>query len=251
MESKDLDKLFQDAFQDAQETPNGRVWEGIEQELAKEKKVIPFYIKYRTQLSIAATFLLFFGAGLTFYKKPIPSGNKQIEEVLNAMEKQTVQRNSKTNESEAERSVETPTNTLPTIVETPTLANSSQEKQIKEEVFVEVDNSDDNIEQEIQKEEIVKIENNLSSVEADVEISQPYFEEVKNLDPISNDEQPTFAYTVPQEENKSSLVTRLLNGITKNIISKNIDIREDKEIEFRNDDEGSITLNIINSFARK
>jgi len=249
MESKDLDKLFQDAFEHAEETPNNRVWEGIEQELTKEKKVVPFYSKYRTQLSIAATFLLFFGVGLTFYKKPIPSGNKQIEEMLNAMEKQNVQRN--TNESEIERNVETPTNSLSTIVKTPTLANSSEEQPIKKEVSEEENNSVNYVQEILKKEEIVGIESNLASVDADIEISQPYFEEVKNLDPITNDAQPTFAYTAPQEEIKSSIVTRVLNGITKNILTKSIDIQENKEIEFRNDEEGSISLNIFNSLARK
>lgn len=251
MESKDLDKLFQDAFEHAEETPSNRVWEGIEQELTKEKRVIPFYIKYRTQISIAATFLLFFGVGLTFYKKPISSTNQQIEEVLNAMEKQTVQPKTNANESKIERSVESPTNTLSTIVETPTLANTSIEQPIMKEISVQVDNSVNYTQKIPQKEEIVDIESNLTSVYADVEISQPYFEEVKNLDPITNDTQPTFAYTAPKEEIKSSIVTRVLNGITKNIITKSIDIQENKEIEFRNDDEGSISLNIFNSLARK
>ncbi len=68
MESQDLDKLFRDAMEHAQETPSSRVWEGIEQELKKEKKVIPFHKKYRAQISIAAMFLLFFGIGLSLYK---------------------------------------------------------------------------------------------------------------------------------------------------------------------------------------
>lgn len=251
MESKDLDKFFQDAFEHAQETPNNRVWEGIEQELAKEKKVIPFYIKYRTQLSIAATFLLFFGVGLTFYKKPMSSSNDKLEEVLSAIEKQTAYPDPSTIESVNESVAKKPAETLSEIVETTTLAKVAKEKRVKEQSSRAIDNSDDKIEDKIQKEEILQLKNIVASVAADVEITQPFIEEVKTLDPISSDVQTSFAYTEPKEEVKSSLVTRVLNGITKNIISKNIDIREDKEIEFRNDEEGSLTLNIINSFARK
>ena len=251
MESKDLDKLFQDAFEHAEEAPSNRVWESIEQELTKEKKVIPIYIKYRTQLSIAATFLLFFGVGLMFYKKPIPSGHEKIEEVLSAIEKQTIQPNSNIKESEIDRSVETPTNTLSTILEIPTLAKSLEEKQIKEDVYVEVDNSADYVQEVQQKEEIVEIENNLASVDADVEITNSHINEVKTLEPIYNDVESSYAVANQREHTKSSIVTRVLNGITKNILTKSIDIQENKEIEFKNDDEGSITLNIFNSFAKK
>ena len=251
MESKDLDKLFQDAFEHAEEAPSNRVWEGIEQELAKEKKVIPFYIKYKAQLSIAATLLLFFGVGLTFYKKPIPSGNEKIEEVLSAMEKQTVQPNSNTTESEKKSIVETPTNNLGKTVEKQSLASISEEIQIKETSAEVISNSENYINVNSQKEEIVHLENIVASVSADIEINQPFIEEVKTLEPINSDVQPSYALTTPQEETKSSIVTRVLNGITKNIITKSIDIQENKEIEFRNDEEGSISLNIFNSLARK
>jgi len=251
MESKDLDKLFKDAFEHAEEAPSNRVWEGIEQKLAKEKKVIPFYVKYRAQLSIAAILLLFFGVGLTFYKMPNPSGHEKTEEVLSAMEKQTVQPNSNTTESEKKSIVETPTNNLGKPVEKQSLASISKEIQIKETSAEVIGNSENYINENSQKEEIVHLENIVASVSADIEINQPFIEEVKTLEPINSGVQPSYALTTQQEEAKSSIVTRVLNGITKNIITKSIDIQENKEIEFRNDEEGSISLNIYNSLARK
>lgn len=251
MESKDLDKLFKDAFEHAEETPSHRVWEGIEQELAKEKKIIPFYIKYRAQLSIAATLLLFFAVGLTFFKKPIPSGHEKIDEVLSVIEKQTVQPDLNTSESEIESTVETPTKNLTKTIEKQSLANISEETPIKETPSVVIVNSEDYTNENSPKEEILQLENIVASVSVDIEVNQPLIEEAKTLDPMNSDIQSSFAFTEPQEETKSSIVTRVLNGITKNILTKSIDIQENKEIEFRNDEEGSISLNIFNSLARK
>ena len=82
---------------------------------------------------------------------------------------------------------------------------------------------------------------------ASVEI---HSQETVNIKPLKENPKPVFAYAVEKQEASPSVVTRVLNGITKNIINKRIDIRDNKEIEFSNDEEGSIRLNIINSFAR-
>src|SRR5690606_2068807 len=192
MESKDLDKLFKDAFEHAEEAPSNRVWEGIEQKLAKEKKVIPFYVKYRAQLSIAATILLFFGVGLTFYKMPNPSGHEKTEEVLSAIEKQSAQPNSNTSKHEMESIVETPRKNLAKTVERQSLASISKEIQIKETSAEVIGNSENYINENSQKEEIVHLENIVASVSADIEINQPFIEEVKTLEPINSDVQPSY-----------------------------------------------------------
>ena len=251
MESQDLDKLFRDAFEQAEETPNIRVWEGIEQELAQEKKVIPFYIKYRTQLSIAATFLLFFGVGLTFYQKPISSGKEKIEELLSQMEKQTEPTsNSKDNtfsENNKEKlAIEIPEQRVDN--KQITENNIAMSEAIKSSTSV---HAEQYTQPEIEDRITIQTSEMVSTMEVEMEATKPNYQEVNTITPLKDDRESTYVFTDQKEEVKSSLVTRVLNGITKNIISKNIDIREDKEIEFRNDEEGSLTLNIINSFARK
>ncbi|MGN0002473.1 MAG: hypothetical protein ACI35V_03475 [Sphingobacterium composti] len=249
MESKDLDKLFREAFEQAEETPSNRVWEGIEKELKQDKKVIPFYLKYRTQLSIAAMFLLCFGIGLTFYKKPIPSGKEKIEEVLSSIEQKAVP-NSNPQAPVDKILAESSMNTVSKHIDEEMLAFTTEEIQEKEAT---TDRSEYNMNypDEINPiNEVVDIEDRLAYVDANVEISKPHKDEVITIEPLDNI-RSNYAYSVPQEEIKSSIVTRVLNGITKNIITKSIDIQDNKEIEFKNDEEGSISLNIFNSLARK
>src|SRR5690606_39045084 len=104
-----------------------------------------------------------------------------------------------------------------------------------------------------EQEEIQLLTPDFELAEAKVELGDLVhsLHQVKMKDPTYDGIQPSFAYSVPQEEVKTSLVTRVLNGITKNIMSKHLDMDEKREIEFRNDEEGSLSINIINSFARK
>lgn len=253
MESPDLDKLFRDAFEQAEETPNNRVWEGIEQELAQEKKIIPFYRKYRTALSIAATFILFFGIGLTFYKKPTPSGKEKIEEILASVKKENKPAANTVDNTPIERNREN-TEIEKTINSTKEQAfgDNTVAKQQVEVVSATPDRAQDKRDMEEEKLEILATDQLLATVDIDLTITPAYTEEIKAIEPISNDLQHSFAFAAPKEDVvKSSLVTRVLNGITRNILTKSIDLHENKEIEFKNDDEGSITLSIFNSFARK
>jgi hypothetical protein len=248
MESQDLDKLFRDAFEQAEETPNNRVWEGIEQELAKEKKIIPFYIKYRAQLSIAATLLLFFGIGLTFYKKPIPTGKEKIEEVLAAIE----------NNNEPSKSEEINAQEKPEVVESIQESSNYSPKRslatnINETLAVKEEPELINHVERYATDEAkanLQTDHLLTTVEADIVVKPNYTEEVKIIEPLI-ETQNSYTFASPKEETKSSIVTKVLNGITKNILTKSIDIQDNKEIEFRNDEEGSITLNIFNSLAKK
>lgn len=57
-DKKNIDRFFQEQFKDFEMTPNEQVWKNIETELKKEKKerkIIPFWIKFP---GIAAAFLL-------------------------------------------------------------------------------------------------------------------------------------------------------------------------------------------------
>jgi len=248
MESQDLDKLFRDAFEQAEETPNNRVWEGIEQELAKEKKVVPFYIKYRAQLSIAATLLLFFGIGLTFYKKTIPTGKEKIKEVLTAIENNNAPSKSEEinaqDKPEVAESIQESSNYAPKR----SVAKNMEEKlPVKEELA-----AINHVERYATEEAKANLQTDhlLATVEADIVVKPNYTEEVKIIEPLI-ETQNSYTFAAAKEETKSSIVTKVLNGITKNILTKSIDIQDNKEIEFRNDEEGSITLNIFNSLAKK
>lgn len=247
MESKDLDKLFRDAFEQAEETPSSCVWEGIQQELEKKKKVVPFYVKYRSQLSIAATFLLFFGVGLALYNKPIITPEQKIEEVLAQLEQ------NKENSSTAEKIKE---------IEPPIYATKKEHiasSSIKDEgnnpnvqVIPSVEN---NSHEKIRSNETTQqvtldSRESLELVEVELVSADINHQETVNIKPLKENQKPVFAYAVEKQEARPSVVTRVLNGITKNILNKRIDIQENKEIEFSNDEEGSIRLNIINSFAK-
>ena len=249
MESQDFDKLFREAFEQAEETPSNRVWEGIDQELKKEKKVIPFYIKYRTQLSIAAMFLLFFGVGLTFYKKPVLTGKEKIEDILTSIEAPKTP----SKESENNSAFENSKKSAVEVENTMTAQVITNNNTITEPTKTSTEYQDEKYShQEIEERvELYAQEIAVASIEADVEIAKAHYEEVGVLSPLKDDREGSYVFTERKEETKSSLVTRVLNGISKNIISKNLDGQDNKEIEFKNDEEGSLSINIINSFARK
>ena len=256
MESQDLDKLFRDAMEHAEETPSSRVWEGIQRELTKEKKVIPFHKKYRAQISIAAIFLLFFGIGLSLYKQPTPSSNEKVDKIIasiqnekNASDAQTSTANEYLEDkkhssvsNKAEGQTLSVTNSTLTLQDKPNLK--------EEEVYTKT--TVNSVSQTNQEEiELLTPEFELLAAEVELGDVAPSYHAVKSINPIDDDVPPSFAYTAPQEEVKTSLVTRVLNGITRNIISKNLVRDEKREIEFRNDEEGSLSINIINSLARK
>lgn len=247
MESKDLDKLFQDAFEHAEETPSSRVWEGIEQHLAQQKKVIPFYIKYKAELSIAATFLLFFIIGLSLYNKPISSSTDKIEEVLAQGEQHN---------NSSQQPLTLDQNNVEIDI------NSTKEEKIeKHEKNTRPLNKEEKIpfhtgailnnDEKISAEKVQIHSAPIASVEIELASQNLDYDNVINPEPIQEDTQPVFVQAVMKEETKPSIATRILNGITKNIFSKSFDAQEKREIEFKNDEEGSITLHIINSFAKK
>lgn len=250
MESKDVDKLFRDAFEHAEETPSPSVWSNIEKELAQEKKVIPFHKKYRAQLSIAAMFLLFFGVGLSFYMSPVDIQTEKIDELLSSMEKEnnesrTTSSSSNSVESNIEVKIEKQS-PKPSNNSMLAYKNDNEAKEVvvtKQKVL-----PTDEVAQ--QRTEHLEKENIIATV--DVEIVSPKldYEELVSLPTIKEDVQNPVAFSTTKEEVKSSIITRVLNGITKNIITKSIDIDEKREIEFKNDEEGSITINILNSLAK-
>ena len=257
MESNDLDKLFQNAFEQAEETPSNSVWLGIEQKLAKQEKthVVPFYKKYRTAISIAATFLLFFGLGLTFYKYKSFSTTEKIEDMIADVENNSSKSTSKSpisdTKKETDFEIEKQHNTTSKGSMLAAKPNIQKQIELKEE-----NNSNSTLEtasngKAIEKIEIAEPDQMLASVEVEFQNPVNIEESVKYLDPIQDEAQASFAYSAQKQEVKSSLVTRVLNGITKNIITKTVDIEDKREIEFRNDDEGSLSINILNSFARK
>src|SRR5690606_38026397 len=222
MESQDLDKLFRDAMEHAQETPSSRVWEGIQQELKKEKKVIPFHKKYRAQISIAAMFLLFFGIGLSLYKKPIPSRTEKVNKIIASIEQEKSNSDDQSSSNEyiedkigSSVSSKAADQTLSVNNITLTLLDKTSVKE--EDAFVQTaQKSISHTEQE----EIQLLTPDFELAEAKVELGDLVhsLHQVKMKDPTYDGIQPSFAYSVPQEEVKTSLVTRVLNGITKNIM---------------------------------
>ena len=253
MESQDLDKLFRDAFEHAEETPNKRVWNEIEQKLNQEKKIVPFYSKYKTQLSIAASLLLFFGIGLTFYKKPISVHNQSAEKVLMTNKKENEVINNTPNYDKVENSTENKQGAkVSSQFKNENLANTNISDAVqtyKQETNMSSQSQIDQVDSN--EHQLIESDVMLTVVHVDINTTPNHTVEVKALETIVDDIQLSQAYNIHKEESKPSLVTRVLNGISKNIISKSFDGKDNKEIEFKNDDEGSITINFANTFIRK
>lgn len=256
MESNDLDKLFRDAFEQSEETPNDSVWSGIEQALEKEKKVIPFYIKHRTSISIAAMFLLFFGLGINYYNQQTFSPTEKIDEIIASVENREIVPPTEV-ESEKDVDIKIEKQHKDSSKESMLAQKQPAQSEVRNEVSSQIKQPTTRVgnssrEIVIEKIEIPDTKNLIAAADVTIQNNTISYDESEEIiNPIEEDSRYTTAYSTPRKEVKSSLITKVLNRIAKNIISNNLDVENKREIEFKNDEEGSITINILNSLARK
>lgn len=90
--SKSIERLFQESFKDFQASPSPKVWNGIEENLARkkqERKILPFW----WQVASVAAILLIFSAIGSFYYNPLKTktstlsqGHSKIKPTSNSLE---------------------------------------------------------------------------------------------------------------------------------------------------------------------
>ncbi len=241
MEDKDLDKLFQEAFKEAEEIPRPEIWVQIENKLKDDSKVVPIR-KRNNWWSYAAAAAIFVSiSGYLTSKVFEERSTIKLTANVPTPEKATSNYNYNTTKSQ---SVD---------------EKLKQDNNTKYEHLVNYreKNSDNNLEAGTSKVELVYIEElTENQLLANIKLEEPtshlpivrQVTEIDDIKPIFEFEEESesmYAATPNEGKEKKNIITTLLNNITDNIDSK-----VNKEVRFHTDDEGSFSISILNSIAK-
>lgn len=236
MKEQDIDRLFREAFHEAEEKPSQNVWQHIEKQLNEEQRIMPLYSKRKHWIAYAAAIIVFLGIGLTFLKLNFTSQKNQGLQITKHTEP-------------------IPTETVETVKDQadikPEIIATTKAPQItKQNIKSPKENGRSNIELNI-----IRIESSkpvLGPIDLSAKItprSIPVYQvtEVEDIKPLIEPEveiESMYAQTATAASNHT-LVTTILNGI-----SEKIEISDSKDIRFRADEEGSISIDILNSLVK-
>lgn len=235
IQDKDFDKLFKDAFEDAEITPSRDLWSNIESEIEpKKKRIIPIY-----WLSAAAV-LLIATAGILVYQQQDAKPKQYANNVTPKVETPVVtEEPTKDSTASAVTSVGQLERTLPVSAKpVTTLAKTRVKEEVKPVEKQKIITAP-----ELQKQEtmIAKVEEPKKDIKAKIEeaiLSKDETVLATNVSTVKTDE---VIGESNQVENKS---IRNVGDVVNLIVNK-VDRRKEKFIQFRTDDDDS-SLSSIN-----
>lgn len=246
MEDKDLDKLFRDAFIDAEETPDKAIWDKIETNLEQETPIIPLYRK-RIWPSYAAAAILLLGLGVYFGIKINAERNNHDNLESNAIAEQTIEKSTIETSSSKDITVEKPFEAPHTIVPRKEVqlakTTATIDSQEKEE---ELARSYTKLKALPEPQLVitqVKIDKSIEELPIVRQVTE--IEDIKPLFEFEEEEETMWASSNSNVKENKNIITTLLNKI-----SENIETKSDEKVRFYADDEGSFGINIINSIAK-
>lgn len=236
IQDKDFDKLFKNAFEDAEIVPSRDLWSSIESEIEpKKKRIIPIY-----WLSAAAV-LLIATVGILVYQQQEVQPKQYANNVTPKVETPIA-----TEEPTKDSSVSIVTPVEKVELALPVSAKpvtTMAKTKIKEEVEpVEKQKVVTAPEMQKQEQVIVKVENSQKDIKTKIEeaILQPKQETV-----IASTPTTIKADDVDNENNQAESKGIRNVGDVVNLIVNKVDKRKDKFIQFRTDDDDS-SLSSIN-----
>lgn len=236
IQDKDFDKLFKNAFEDAEIIPSRDLWSNIESEIApKKKRIIPIY-----WLSAAAVLLIATVGFLVFQQQEIEpnqlANNVEPEVVKPIIETRPMQ--------DSAKAVTIRTKKLESVLPTPVKPVDGLAKKIEKEAIQPTEKQKVVTAPEMQKQGAMiaqvdkprediktKIEDAVSKVNQEAVFASAAT--VVKTDEVTGDDN--------QEENKG---IRNVGDVVNLIVNK-VDKRKDKFIQFRTDDDDS-SLSSIN-----
>ena len=235
-QDKDFDKLFKDAFEDAEITPSRDLWSNIESEIEpKKKRIIPDYWLSAAAVLLVATvgFLVYQQQNTATPDKNL--ANNTIEKTKPAIVEQPVTDSSTT----VAKPLEAVKETLPVSAKAVTsLAKTTVKKEVK---FVEKQKIITAPVAQKQETMVVKVEEPKKDIRTKIEeaILAPHTETVivANPEPVKVDD---VINDNTQVENKG---IRNVGDVVNLIVNK-VDKRKDKFIQFRTDDDDSSVSSI-------
>jgi len=234
IQDKDFDKLFKDAFADAEVTPSRDLWSNIESEIEpKKKRIVPIY-----WLSAAAV-LLIAAVGILIYQQQNTAhpdknlANNRTETVKPVVKANSIKDSTMVAPQPVEKQLE---NTLPVVTKK---LSSSIVKTNKTEVKPE-EKQRLATAPEVQKQETLTAKVDGTQQEIIKKKIEEAIQEPKKV--IAMVETPTA--DVINENDQSNKGIRNVGDVVNLIVNK-VDKRKDKFIQFRTDDDDS-SLSSIN-----
>lgn len=255
MEHKDLDKLFRDSFDDAEEQPRDRVWHNIEAALEQQQaqKAVPLARKKRAfhWLHYAAAASVLVALGIVFWTVQTAEERAGIEQKV-AMQ----QTSDEPQHQAAEVSVTIPLKTKQKNINAPN-EPLAQTVTVSTKQPVERHKSPSLAEAKVKLPSL-----NLEGIEstaptrltslttAEDKSAPPTYRvtEIGDIKPLIEpyqDMESMYASATPETTDKATIVTTLLNSV-----SENIELSPTKDIRFRSDEEGSLRIDILNSLVK-
>lgn len=235
MKEQDIDRLFREAFHEAEETPSQNAWLRIEKQLSEEKVIVSLPNR-KYWAFYAAAILLLIGIGLTFMKTYYISQQSQSSQITS---------NKIFIEAETDNSIKKHIDVKPEIV----LAIKTPQKH-RQSIIKQKGNERTNIEIKINKIEAKMHVLDLIDLSKKItpnNIPVHQVNEVEDLKPLIELEEETksmYANTDAPSA-KRTLITTILNSI-----SEQIEISDTKNIRFRADEEGSLSIDILHSLVK-
>lgn len=262
MEEKDIDKLFRDAFEQAESNPPSDMWKRIEAELDKEDNIVIFCKKNKFSfLKYVAAAVLLLSMGIAVYlnqgKENIRltdnSNPKQIEKIEIAPIPETTENEKDTKIVQTSTAEEQNIKPLKKVLAQATLNQKEvSAKQVSAQHTVTRKTQDDvenvYIAEETDEKSFQIATHDVEVPNKDVSSQIPVRQvtEVEQLKPlIEPEEEIDNMYASQPAEKNNTVVTNILNAI-----SENIEISAKKDVRFRSDDEGSIRIDFINSLVK-
>lgn len=242
MEEKDLDKIFREAFNEAEETPSSKVWTNIKEGILmkEEPTILPSKRRIYWPYAAAAVLLITIGGYWAI------SVNTK-KEFLNASSETTVP-HPKT-EIQVEESPQKEIGISPNHYD----RKMPEKENTKTIVKKKVNENKNTIEPQRELIQLEKLpESKLALISLELENKNdklPSVRQVTEIDDIKpliefDDEPESMLASSDKNENKNIISTVL------NKISENLDSPNNKGIRFVVDEEGSFGINIINSIAK-
>jgi hypothetical protein len=234
---KDFDKLFKDAFADAEVMPSRDLWSNIESEITpRKKRIVPIY-----WLSAAAVLLIATIGILIYQRQNNTNETKQLAN--NTIEKPKQEVEAPVVKDQLPAVVEPVKNVAPILPVEAKPARAIAKTKVKQDVVKPVEKQRMVTAPEMQKQEtmIAQVESPKNDIKAQIDaaiLSQP------KVDIVTASNPTTFKTDEPINDNEQNKGIRNMGDVI-NIIVNKVDKRKDKLIQFRTDDDDS-SLSSIN-----
>ncbi len=253
MKEEDIDKLFHNAFHEAEETPSNNVWKQIEKKLDEHRLPVQITPRRYTWIKYAAAALILMGTTLillrTNYKTELSSSAVEETDII-----AEATRNNGAITEPIEQTAPLASEGIDRHYVKP---NLSQQITATERIKLISDKLDKTAQSQRKNidlvtnclEETKPILANIKDIQqiniTDIPVRQvTEMEAIKPLIDLDEDTESMYAQA-PHETANKNIVTTILNTI-----SEKIEVSPTKDVRFRTDEEGSFRIDIINSLVR-